>query len=65
MCGEVAMFECPECFDAKSLELSSATFCEPCSKTVSRQIDCTIDLKLVFILIGCSLGYAAMTILGL
>ena len=34
MCGEAAMFECPECYETEHTELSSAAFCENCSNTV-------------------------------
>ena len=35
MCGDQAVFECPECYENETTELSAAAFCEPCSQTVS------------------------------
>lgn len=35
MCGEQALFECPECYESEANELAAAVFCEPCSQTVS------------------------------
>lgn len=38
MCGEQALFECPECYEHGAAELSAAAYCETCSRTVSHVV---------------------------
>ncbi|KAF6023082.1 CYLD [Bugula neritina] len=51
MCGDQAVFECPECYEQEHTDLSSAAFCQPCSQTIhkhsKRLKHMPVELKMV------------------